>query len=322
MEVGDLSTDQEIKKSEQDSLFTRFVELFKDFFYKSPVTLQHLNLDLPKLQKIFHHSWDKKAPPSKSVLMKAVHLLPGPMSFAGASEDDVREAFAAALEALDIEEHDSEKAETTRLEETDGYVFRLNGDVWTIVYEGREFPPIKNESGMSLISHLLFHRGTVFQSPLDLEAAIDGSPREFSFLDDMTREQLEKEGFSTQGLVDRQGPDKTAFQAYKKRLDEIDDDLAEAAINNDLAQKSLLSGQREALLREMKNFVIRAQKGPQEHREEKARKRVSSAIHRALTSIEGHEPEDFGLIDHLRKHLTPISFPYSYDPEQPIDWTI
>ncbi len=100
--------------------------------------------------------------------MKAVHLLPGPMSFAGASEDDVVKSFAAALEALEIEEHDSEKAETTRLEETDGYVFRLNGDVWTIVYEGKQFPPIKNERGMSLISCVLFNRGTAFHTPLVL----------------------------------------------------------------------------------------------------------------------------------------------------------
>jgi len=65
LEVGDLSTQQENKKLEQDALFTRFVELFKDFFYKSPVMLQCLDLDLPKLQKIFHHSWDKKAPPEQ-----------------------------------------------------------------------------------------------------------------------------------------------------------------------------------------------------------------------------------------------------------------
>jgi len=40
--------------------------------------------------------------------MKAVHIRPGPMSFAGISEDDVAEAFAAALEALEIEEHNEE----------------------------------------------------------------------------------------------------------------------------------------------------------------------------------------------------------------------
>jgi len=253
--------------------------------------------------------------------MKAVHLRPGPMSFLGASEDDVRKAFAAALEALEIEEYDSEKAETTRLEETDGYVFRLNGDVWTIVYEGREFPPIKSERGMSLISHVLFNRGTAFHTPPDLEAALDGSEAGSSLLDNMTKEQLEKEGLSTQGLVDRQGPDQTAFQAYKKRLDDIEDDLAEAARNNDLAHINVLNGEKEALIGEMGNFVIRAQKGPRDHSQEKARKRVSSAIHRALDSIQEHEPDGFGLSSHLRKHLTPVSFPYSYAPDQPIDWT-
>jgi len=147
-----LSSEQEIKKLEQDALFTRFVELFKDFFYRSPVTLQCLDLDLPELHQLFHYSWDKKVPPSKQVLMKAVHIRPSPMSFAGKSEDEVVEDCAAALEALEIEEYNkSDRGEAKRRKETHGNVFRLNGDFWTIFYEGREFPHIKHESGMSLI---------------------------------------------------------------------------------------------------------------------------------------------------------------------------
>jgi len=92
----------------QDDLFTRFVKLFEEFFHRSQVTLQSVDLDLPKLQKIFYHSWDKKVLPSKQVLMKSVHIRPGPMSFAGISEDDVAKAFSAALEALEIEEHNEE----------------------------------------------------------------------------------------------------------------------------------------------------------------------------------------------------------------------
>ncbi len=103
-----MSSDQEIKKLEQDALFTRFVELFREFFHRSPVTLQCLDLDLPELHQLFHYSWDKKVLPSKQVLMKAVHIRPSPMSFAGKSEDNVAEDFAAALEALEIEEHNEE----------------------------------------------------------------------------------------------------------------------------------------------------------------------------------------------------------------------
>ena len=101
---GNLSIEQEKK----NALFTRFVKLFEEFFHRSPVTLQSVDLDLPELHQLFYHSWDKKVLPSKQVLMKAVHIRPGPMSFAGISEDDVAEAFAAALEALEIEEHNEE----------------------------------------------------------------------------------------------------------------------------------------------------------------------------------------------------------------------
>jgi len=176
---------------------------------------------------------------------------------------------------------------------------------------------------MSFISHLVFHKGTVFATPPDLAIAIDGSEAVSSILSEMTQEQREEEGVGAEGLVDREGPDEEAFQSYKKRLKEIDGELAQAEKNNDLAQKSSLNGQKEFLLIEMRHFIVRAQKGPQEHGEEKARKRISSAIHRALASIEKHEPDDCGLTDHLRKHLTPVSFPYySYAPDQPIDWTV
>lgn len=317
--------------SNTDALFTRFEELFKKYLESKQfflLTPEALGIETDKLRRLFHYCCDNRAMVTKEVLLESLQITyPSEMSaFWGITtdlQDHIADSFAKALEELKIEEDSkSEKAETTRLEETDEYVFRLNGDVWTIVYEGKQFPPIKNERGMSLISCVLFNRGTAFHTPLVLEAVLDGPEAESSLLDNMTREQLEKEGFSTQGLVDRQGPDKTAFQAYKKRLDEIDADLAEAARNNDLAQINVLNGEKEALIGEMGNFVIRAQKGPRDHNEEKARKRVSSAIHRALDSIQEHEPDGFGLSSHLCKHLTPVSFPYSYTPDQPIDWTI
>ena len=138
----------------------------------------------------------------------------------------------------------------------------------------------------------------------------------------MNQEQLEKEGFGTQGLVDRVGADKTAVQAYRKQLDEIENELEKAEKYNEPARYDVLNKDKEALLKEITGSSILAQKGPQDHAYEKARKRVSSAIHRALDSIEKLEPEGFGLSSHLRKHLTPVSFPYSYAPDQPIDWTI
>lgn len=254
--------------------------------------------------------------------MQAVRIRPTSLISLEEIGDDILSTFAMALEKLRIEEHDSEKAEITIREETNGNVFRREGDVWIIIREGKEFPPIKHESGMSLISHLLFHRGTAFQSPLDLEVAIDGSQAGSSVLGNMTQEQLEKEGFGTQGLVDRVGADNTALQAYRKQLNEIENELEKAEKHNDPARYDVLNKEKEALLKEITGASILAQKGPQDHANEKARKRVSSAIHRALNSIQEHEPEGFGLSSHLRKHLIPVSFPYSYAPDQPIDWTI
>jgi len=138
----------------------------------------------------------------------------------------------------------------------------------------------------------------------------------------MTQKQREEEGFGTQGLVDRVGADRTALQAYRKQLDEIENELEKAEKHNDPAQIDILNKDKEALLKEIAESNILAQKGPQDHANEKARKRVSSAIHRALNSIQEHEPDGFGMSSHLRQHLIPVSFPYCYAPDQPIDWTI
>ncbi len=315
--------------SNTDALFTRFEGLFKKYLDSKQfflLTPEELRIEPDKLRQLFHYCWDRPMV-TKEVLLESLQITyPSEMSaFWGSTadlQDHIADSFAKALEELSIGDNKPKGAETTRREESSSNVFHRNGDVWIIIREGKEFPPIKHESGMSLISHLLFHRGTAFQSPLDLEVAIDGSQAGSSVLSDMTQEQLEKEGFGTQGLVDRIGADKTALQAYKKRLAEIDNDLAEAARNNDLAQIDILNGEKEVLISEMGNSIILAQKGPRDHSQEKARKRVSSAIHRSLDSIQEHEPEDFGLSSHLRKHLTPVSFPYSYAPDQPIDWTI
>lgn len=143
-----------------------------------------------------------------------------------------------------------------------------------------------------------------------------------TFADGKHQKQREKEGFGTQGLVDRVGADKTALQAYRKQLGEIENELEQAEKHNDPARYDVLNKDKEALLKEITGSSILASKGPQDHDYEKARKRVSSAIRRALDSIEKLEPEGFGLSSHLRKHLTPVSFTYSYAPDQPIDWTI
>jgi len=287
------------------------------------------------LRKIFHYYFDENKEPTSANLREQFENLdvlqlekPSvfyPDEYDGAQTKEfltgMANVFNAAMEQLRIFQHSAETINEDDATQPQN-VFRRDGDVWRIVYKGMEFPHVKDRKGMSFISHLLFHRGAVFQTAIQLEGAIDGLQAGSSVLDHITGEQLEEEGFSTQGLVDREGADNTALLSYKKRLDEINGELAEAEKNNDLSPIDRLKGEKEVLLKEIRNSTIRAQKGPQEHSEEKARKRVSSAILRALDSIEEHELDGFGLSSHLRKHLKPVSFPYSYSPDQPIDWII
>jgi len=322
LEVGDLSTEQEFKKLEQDALFTRFVELFKDFFYKSPVTLQCLDLDLPELHQLFHYSWDKKVLPSKQVLMKAVHIRPSPMSFAGKSEDNVAEDFAAALEALEIEEHNkSEGAETTKCEETNGNVFRREGDYWIVTYGEKGDLKIKTSVGMEYIGYLLAHAGERFRTPLDLEAAVRGQTiGTHAHHSEMTEKQLEKEGLSIQRSVYEKydHTTKSLLKTCHEQLQEVDREIDRAEKDSNVTEVQRQREIRQGVLDQVRELSKRPKRGWDEEND-KARKRIWNAIDRAIEHIKIHKQLQ-SLATHLIDNLKPLRFPYSYNPQPPIHW--
>ena len=171
-----MSTEQEIK----EDLCTRFIKLCEEFFWGKDIyvyTLTEFDLDRTKLEGIFNYWLDKKKLPHKLVLREAIqfsgqHPRPELRKEVG---DHLEDSLGAALAKLEIEEPNKQWGVET---ETRDYVFRRDGDMWAIFYEGKQFPHIKNERGMSLISYVLFNRGTAFQSPFELESAIYGSPLE------------------------------------------------------------------------------------------------------------------------------------------------
>jgi len=92
----------------QDDLYTRFVELFMEFFHASPVSFE-IAIEHDKFRQLFHYSWDRKELPSKEILVQAVRIESvSRMVFPEEVEDHVAEAFPMALEKLEIEEHNQE----------------------------------------------------------------------------------------------------------------------------------------------------------------------------------------------------------------------
>jgi len=170
--------------------------------------------------------------------------------------------------------------------------FRRDGTVWAVEYGGvRAYVP--HAKGMRDIAILLAHPGQPV-SASDLAGTI-------------TRSRGEP-------ALDRQ-----ALAAYRARLGDLDDDIAEADSNNDPERAARARGERDALVAELTRSVGR---GGRPRRlgddTEKARKTVTIRIQRALRLLDGHHP---ALAAHLREAVR-TGTTCSYQPAQPLTWEL
>lgn len=151
---------------------------------------------------------------------------------------------------------------------------RRSGALWRITFLGRE-ASVPHSKGMADIARLLSAPSTDVHV-LDLMGAADRSGADGD-------------------IVDRQ-----ALAAYRQRLSDLDDDIAEAERNNDTERHARAESDREALLDELGR--ITGTKGKSRtfsnHPAERARKAVSGRIRDAIRKLYPVLPE---LADHLER---------------------
>jgi hypothetical protein len=170
--------------------------------------------------------------------------------------------------------------------------FRRDGMVWALAYGGVQayVPHVK---GLHDIAVLLAHPGQPV-SASDLAGTI-------------TRSRGEP-------ALDRQ-----ALAAYRARLHDLDDDIAEADANNDPERAARARAERDALVAELTRSIGR---GGRPRRlgddTEKARKTVTIRIQRALRLLDSHHP---ALASHLREAIR-TGTTCSYQPAQPLTWEL
>ncbi len=168
--------------------------------------------------------------------------------------------------------------------------FRPAGAVWAVAFGGVE-THVPDTKGLHDIAVLLAHPGQpVPASDLaGITAPSRGEP-----------------------ALDRQ-----ALAAYRARLRDLDDDIAEAEAGHDTERATHARLERDALIAELTRSVGR---GGRPRRlgddTEKARKTVTARIHRALRILDTHHP---ALAAHLRDSLHTGTY-CTYQPAQPIDW--
>jgi tetratricopeptide (TPR) repeat protein len=194
------------------------------------------------------------------------------------------------------------------------YVFRREAEFWTLAFDG-EILRIKDRRGLAYLACLLRTPGRDIHV-LDLIMGVGGMAATGEVVG-----AVEDDGTLPHALtVGDAGPiaDVRAREQYRRRLAEIDAELAEAEAFNDLGRTPRLQLEREELTAELKrafglNGRSRVAKSPVERARISVRNRIASAIKR----IGGGHP---GLRRHLETAIRTGTY-CSYRPERVVPWT-
>jgi tetratricopeptide (TPR) repeat protein len=192
-----------------------------------------------------------------------------------------------------------ERIEAAATATTEAGVLRREGEYWSVVFEQRtvRVPDLK---GVRYLAQLLAHPGREYHV-LDLVAAETGQPMALGDAGEML--------------------DERAKTAYRSRLAEIEDDIAQARALEDSGREAQADAEREFLIRELARAVGL---GGRERRaasaSERARSGVTRAIRQAITRIGQHHPP---LGEHLDRAVrTGTHCAYIPDSGAPADWNV
>jgi eukaryotic-like serine/threonine-protein kinase len=199
-----------------------------------------------------------------------------------------------------------------------GAVFRREGDVWTLAYQG-ELARLRDARGLGYLACLLGRPGQEVHV-LELVAAVQGPAA--GTPPDRRRSDALQAGLTPSRLDDTVPLlDAQAREAYRRRLGELEDDLEQARSWADPERAARAEAEIDALVDELARAAglggrDRAAPSPAE----RARVSVTKAIRNALKTIARHSP---ALGDHLAASVHTGRF-CSYAPpgEAPPAWSL
>ena len=170
-----------------------------------------------------------------------------------------------------------------------------DGDIWTIAYRGRS-ARLRDAKGLHDLAVLLAHPGEDI-SVLDLAgSAIRGSD-------------------STSPVLDAQ-----ARAEFRRRITDLDEELAEAQAHHDLGLIERVETEREALLAELRRATGQTGKdrglGPRTV--ERARKAVTARLRDTIRRIDAALPD---LGTHLDRSIVTGNY-CRYQPTEPLTWDL
>lgn len=208
----------------------------------------------------------------------------------------------------------SRSASTPAVGATNDRVFRREGEFWTLAFNGQAVR-MRDAKGLTYIATLLGHAGREFHVG-ELVAAnrssADASPRGAVASDS---------GLNVEASLGDAGEmfDKQARAAYKQRLADLEEDLAEARRNNDLGRIEQVSHEIDFLMSELRRATgLNGRDRRAASNVERARINVTRAISGAIQRIARHNPS---LGTYLSNTIrTGVFCKYEPDPRSKQTW--
>jgi AAA ATPase domain len=181
-----------------------------------------------------------------------------------------------------------------------GNVFRRNGDVWTVAFNGRTVP-LRDAKGLRDLAVLLAAPGREV-AVTELAAGLPG------------REAPAVAALGADPILDDR-----ARAAYRARLAELDGELAEADAHHDVERSARLAAERDALIGELARAAgLGGRRRRLGDATERARTTVTARIRDAIGRIERVHPE---LGQHLRASIV-TGARCAYRPAETVRWDI
>jgi AAA ATPase domain len=181
-----------------------------------------------------------------------------------------------------------------------GNVFRRDGDVWTVAFSGRTVP-LRDAKGLRDLAVLLAAPGREV-AVTELAAGVPGG-----------------QAPAVAALGADPILDDRARAAYRARLAELDDELAEADARHDIERSARLAAERDALIGELARATgLGGRRRRLGDATERARTTVTARIRDAIGRIERAHPE---LGRHLRASIV-TGARCAYRPAETVRWDI
>jgi hypothetical protein len=199
------------------------------------------------------------------------------------------------------------------LVESAAATFKLHGDIRTIAFGG-ETALMHDLKGLRYIERLLADPGREIHA-LDLVAVEHGSVPSSRVIDHSDEAVAEGVGAGLPVIDD------VARDAYRRRLADVDADIAEATEMNDLGRIELAQRDRDYLVAELTSAVglggrARSVGGSAE----RARSSVTRSVRYSLKRLAEHQP---ALAAHLEQSVQTGTYcVYNPDPLAPLTWEI